>query len=231
MTTPPPLPPVLAIDGPTASGKGTVAQRVAQSLGFHYLDSGALYRLTAVAAQQRHVDLDNGSAVAPVAAALNALFTHDGCILLDGEDASEAIRTEAAGQGASRVAVHPEVRAALLELQRQFRQPPGLVADGRDMATVVFPDAQLKVFLTASAESRAQRRYKQLIEKGISANLAALLQGLQERDARDMSRASAPLAAAKDAFVLDSTFLDIEQTVGKVLELWSAHRSPFAQTP
>jgi len=166
-----------------------------------------------------------------VAAALNVHFTHDGRILLDGQDATDAIRTEAAGQGASRVAVYPEVRAALLELQRQFRQPPGLVADGRDMATVVFPDAQLKVFLTASAESRAQRRYKQLIEKGISANLPALLQGLQERDARDMSRASAPLAAAKDAIVLDSTFLDIEQTVAKVLELWSSHRSPVTQTP
>jgi cytidylate kinase len=231
MTAPTILPPVLAIDGPTASGKGTVAQRVAHALGFHYLDSGALYRLTAVAALQRSVDLDNGPAVAPVATALNAHFTHDGRILLDGQDASDAIRTEAAGQGASRVAVHPEVRAALLALQRQFRQPPGLVADGRDMATVVFPDAQLKVFLTASAESRAQRRYKQLIEKGISANLMALLQGLQERDARDMSRASAPLAAAKDAIVLDSTFLDIEQTVARVLELWSSHRSPVTQTP
>ena len=222
-STPIPVP-VLAIDGPTASGKGTIAQRVAQALGFHYLDSGALYRLTALAASLAGLNLDDAAAVQPVAMALDVRFSHDGHILLQGQDVTEAIRTEAAGQGASRVAVHPPVRAALLELQRNFRQPPGLVADGRDMGTVVFPDAPLKVFLTASAESRAQRRYKQLIEKGIPANLGTLLQDLLERDARDQSRATAPLVPAKGALVLDSTQLDIRQTVEQVLEQWAARR-------
>ena len=222
-STPSPIP-VLAIDGPTASGKGTIAQRVAQALGFHYLDSGALYRLTALAATRDGLDLGDPAAVHPVAMALDVRFSHDGHILLQGQDVTDAIRTEAAGQGASKVAVHPPVRAALLELQRNFRQPPGLVADGRDMGTVVFPDAPLKVFLTASAESRAQRRYKQLIEKGIPANLATLLQDLLERDARDQSRAAAPLVPAKGAFVLDSTHLDIHQTVEQVLEQWAARR-------
>lgn len=215
--------PVIAIDGPTASGKGTIAQRVADALGFHYLDSGALYRLTALSAQRAQVDWQDGVAVARVAAALQVRFDPQGRIWLDGLDATEAIRTEAIGIGASKVAVHPGVRAALLQVQRDFRQAPGLVADGRDMASVVFPDAVLKIFLTATAQARAQRRHKQLIEKGISANLAALLQDLQERDARDSQRAQAPLVAAQDALVIDSTSLSVDQTVQAVLKAWQAH--------
>lgn len=212
--------PVLTIDGPTASGKGTIAQRTAQSLGWHYLDSGALYRLTALAAIRAGVAFDDAPALATIAAALPVGF--DGAaVRLGGEDVTDAIRDEAVGGGASRVAVHPEVRAALLGLQRSFRRPPGLVADGRDMGTVVFPDATLKVFLTASAESRAERRHKQLIEKGIPANLSGLLQDLRERDARDASRAVAPLAPAEGAFVLDSTRLSIDETVDAVLGRWS----------
>ena len=162
---------VLTIDGPTASGKGTIAQRVAQSLGFHYLDSGALYRVAALAATRAGVDLDDASALADIGARLPVRFEPDGRVLLAGDDVSDAIRTEPAGQAASRVAVHPPLREALLALQRGFQHAPGLVADGRDMGTVVFPQAALKVFLTATPESRADRRYKQLIEKGISANL------------------------------------------------------------
>ncbi|MFN5510306.1 MAG: (d)CMP kinase [Burkholderiales bacterium] len=215
--------PVIAIDGPTASGKGTIAQRVADALGFHYLDSGALYRLTALSAQGAAVDWQDGVAVAQVAAALQVRFDAQGRIWLGGQDATEAIRSEAIGVGASKVAVHAGVRAALLQVQRDFRQVPGLVADGRDMASVVFPDAVLKIFLTATAQARAQRRHKQLIEKGISANLAALLQDLQERDARDSQRAQAPLVAAQDALVIDSTDLSVDQTVQAVLQAWQAH--------
>jgi cytidylate kinase len=214
--------PVLTIDGPTASGKGTIAQRVAGALGFHYLDSGALYRLTALAALRAGVALDDAPALAALAVRLPLSFGADGVVLLGGEDVTDAIRAEAVGSGASRLAVHPGVRAALLGLQRGFRRPPGLVADGRDMGTVVFPDAQLKVFLTATAESRADRRYKQLIEKGISANLPGLLQDLRERDARDASRAVAPLAPAEGALVLDSTGLSVEQTARQVLDGWAA---------
>lgn len=214
--------PVIAIDGPTASGKGTIAQRVAGALGFHYLDSGALYRLTALAAQDAGVDWGDAAAVCAVAAALDARFDSEGRIWLAGQDATDAIRTEAMGIGASKVAVHAGVRAALLQVQRDFRQAPGLVSDGRDMASVVFPDAVLKIFLTATAQSRAQRRYKQLIEKGISANLSALLQDLQERDARDSQRTQAPLVAAQDALVIDSTSLTVEQTVQAVLQAWQA---------
>lgn len=215
--------PVLAIDGPTASGKGTVAQQVARVLGFHYLDSGALYRLTALAALGQALDLADADAVAAIAAGLPVEFRPDGQLLLSGNDVAEDIRSEAAGIGASRVAVHPGVRAALLERQRAFRRAPGLVADGRDMGTVVFPDAALKVFLTASVESRAQRRYKQLIEKGIPANFDTLLQDLRERDSRDQSRAAAPLEPAKGAFILDSSGLDVPQTVAQVLDRWAAH--------
>lgn len=215
--------PVIAIDGPTASGKGTIAQRVAAELGFHYLDSGALYRLTALASRNAGVDWDDPAAVTGVAAGLRVRFGPDGRIWLDGDEATEAIRTEAIGIGASKVAVHAGVRAALLQVQRDFRQMPGLVADGRDMASVVFQDAVLKIFLTASAEARASRRHKQLIEKGISANLAALLQDLQERDARDSKRAQAPLQAAQDALVIDSTSLSVDQTVRAVLQAWQAH--------
>ena len=217
--------PVLTIDGPTASGKGTIAQRVAQALGWHYLDSGALYRLTALSAIDHDVGFEEAAALARLAERLPVRFAPEGEILLDGESVTEAIRAEAVGNGASRLAVHPEVRAALLALQRSFRRPPGLVADGRDMGTVVFPDATLKVFLTASAESRAERRYKQLIEKEISANLDALLQALKERDARDASRAAAPLVPAEGACVLDSTSLTIDQTVARVLDLWHGRRS------
>jgi cytidylate kinase len=213
--------PVIAIDGPTASGKGTIAQRVAAALGFHYLDSGALYRLMSLQARRRHVRLDDGPALARLAEQLPVRF-EGARILLDGEDVTEAIRTEAHGIGASRVSVFAEVRSALLGLQHAFRRPPGLVADGRDMGTVVFPDAALKVFLTASAESRADRRLKQLNEKGISANLSSLLQDLLERDARDTSRVTAPLRAAEDAYVLDSTSLTVEQTVAAVLARWAA---------
>ncbi len=214
--------PVLTIDGPTASGKGTIAQRVARTLGWHYLDSGSLYRLTALSAIDHDVGFEDEAALEGLAAALPVAFGDDARILLAGEDVTEAIRAEAVGNGASRLAVHPRVRAALLTLQRGFRRSPGLVADGRDMGTVVFPDAALKVFLTASAESRAARRHKQLIEKGISANLSSLLQGLRDRDARDASRAVAPLAPAEGAYVLDSTSLTIDETVAKVLDRWAA---------
>ena len=207
---------MITIDGPTASGKGTVAQRVAQALGWHLLDSGALYRLCALAALRAGVDLDDTAALARLAATLPVRFVADG-VELDGHDVTAAIRDEAVGNAASRIAVQPALRAALLGLQRGFRRPPGLVADGRDMGTVVFPDATLKVFLVASAESRAKRRYKQLIEKGFSANLADLLRDLGERDERDAKRAVAPLRPAEGAVVIDSTHLDIDQTVAEVL--------------
>lgn len=214
--------PVLAIDGPTASGKGTIAQRVAGALGWHYLDSGALYRLTALAAQRAGIALDDGPGLARLAASLPIGFEADGRILLDAQDVTDAIRAEAIGNGASRLAVHPAVRAALLGLQRGFRRAPGLVADGRDMGTVVFPDARLKVFLTASPESRAERRHKQLIEKGISASLPGLLQDLRDRDARDASRTLAPLVPAEGAYVLDSTGMSVDETVAAVLDRWTA---------
>lgn len=209
--------PVLAIDGPSASGKGTVAERVARVLGFHFLDSGALYRLTALAAMKAGVALDDEAGVADRAAALPASF-RDGRIWLADEDVTDAIRAEAVGEGASRVAALPAVRAALLERQRAYRQAPGLVADGRDMGTVVFPDAAAKVFLTASAEARAERRYKQLIEKGNSASLPALVADMQARDARDTARAVAPLKPAPDALLLDTTHMGIEAAVQAVLD-------------
>lgn len=208
--------PVIAIDGPSASGKGTVAERVAVALGFHFLDSGALYRLTALLALKRQVPLDDEAGVAALAAILPATF-RDNAVWLEDENVVEAIRAEAVGEGASRVAAMQAVRAALLERQRAYRQMPGLVADGRDMGTVVFPDAIAKVFLTASAEARAERRYKQLIEKGNSANLPALVADMQARDARDMARAVAPLKPAADALLLDTTNMGIELTVRAVL--------------
>jgi CMP/dCMP kinase len=213
--------PVIAIDGPTASGKGTVALRVAEALGFHYLDSGALYRLTALDAARTGVALDDEPALARLAAALPVTF-HGLAIRLRGDDVTTAIRAEAIGEGASRLSAFPAVRTALLALQQRFRRLPGLVADGRDMGTVVFPDARLKVFLTASAESRARRRLKQLNEKGFSANLSSLLQDLMDRDARDSSRTTAPLRPAEGAFVLDSTGLTVDQTVAEVLGRWTA---------
>ncbi|HEX5392730.1 MAG TPA: bifunctional 3-phosphoshikimate 1-carboxyvinyltransferase/cytidylate kinase [Rhodocyclaceae bacterium] len=214
--------PVIAIDGPSASGKGTVAARVADALGFHMLDSGALYRLSALAAQRAGVAWDDESGVAAIAATLPAEFNGDR-ITLSGDDVTEAIRTEEMGVGASKVAALPAVRAALLDRQRAYRRWPGLVSDGRDMGSVVFPEAECKVFLTASAEARAERRYKQLIGKGVAANMAALLQDLRERDARDAARSVAPLQKCEDAEMLDTTALSIEQAVEAVLG-WTRQR-------
>lgn len=209
--------PVITIDGPSASGKGTVAERVATALGFHFLDSGALYRLTALSALKHGVALDDETRVTELAARLPASF-HDGAVWLDDENVHEAIRAEAVGEGASKVAALPAVRAALLDRQRAYRQAPGLVADGRDMGTVVFADAVAKIFLTASAEARAERRYKQLIEKGNSASLPALVADMQARDARDTARAVAPLKPAPDALFLDTTRMDVESAVQAVLD-------------
>ena len=217
--------PVICIDGPTASGKGTLAAALAARLGWHYLDSGALYRATALAARQAGVALDDEAALARLAAALPLRF-EAGRVWLDGRDVSEALRSEQTGMDASALAPLPAVRAALLHLQRGMARLPGLVADGRDMGTVVFADAPLKVFLTASAETRAERRYKQLAAKGNSANIARLRDDLQARDARDASRAAAPLKAAQDALALDNSCLSIEQSVQQVLDWWQ-DRQPF----
>lgn len=208
--------PVIAIDGPSASGKGTVAQRVAERLRFHYLDSGALYRLVAYTAIQSEVDLADETALSCIARDLDVVFT-GAKILLKGEDVADAIRAEVCSNGASKVAAYPQVRASLLDRQRAFRQMPGLVADGRDMGSVVFPDAALKIFLTADAETRAQRRYKQLMEKGIDANISTLLQDIRDRDARDINRSVAPLQQGADAILLDTTSLNIAQAVDAVL--------------
>jgi cytidylate kinase len=216
--------PVIAIDGPSASGKGTVAERVATALGFHFLDSGALYRLTALSAMKHGVALDDEAGVAALAAALPATF-RDGAVWLAEENVTDAIRAEAVGEGASKVAALPAVRAALLDRQRAYREAPGLVADGRDMGTVVFPDAAAKVFLTASAEARAERRYKQLIEKGNSASLPALVADMQARDARDTARAVAPLKPAPDALLLDTTHMGIESAVQAVLDHYALSRA------
>ncbi len=209
--------PVIAIDGPTASGKGTVAQRVAQALGFHYLDSGALYRLVALLALERGVSADDAQRLAQLAASMQPRFTGER-IELAGRDVTDAIRTEEVSAMASRIAVHAPLRAALLQLQKSFRRPPGLVADGRDMGTVVFPDARLKVYLTASVAARAERRHKQLIEKGIAANIAALSQDLRARDERDSSRSAAPLKPAEDAYQLDSSALSVDEVVARILD-------------
>jgi cytidylate kinase len=211
---------VVAIDGPSGSGKGTISQLLAARLGWHYLDSGALYRLTALAAARHGVALDDPAGLARLASALDVRFEVDADgerILLDGAPVGNPLRSEATGAGASRVAALPEVRAALLERQRAFRAAPGLVADGRDMGTVVFPDAEVKIFLTASAEARAERRYKQLKEKGIGANLPDLSADLAERDRRDSERATAPLKPATDAVVVDSTGLDIPACLERCL--------------
>jgi 3-phosphoshikimate 1-carboxyvinyltransferase len=208
--------PVIAIDGPSASGKGTVAQQVAQNLGFHYLDSGALYRLLALAAQQRGVALENENALAELAARIDISF-EGADIWLDDAKVGDELRGEACAAAASKVAALPEVRAALINKQHAFRRAPGLVADGRDMASVVFPDAALKVFLTASAEARAERRYKQLMEKGMNVNITDLLQDIRARDERDSRRSVAPLQQAQGAGLLDTTALNIEQAVQEVL--------------
>ena len=212
--------PIITIDGPTASGKGTVAHRVAQALGWGVLDSGALYRLTALSVLQSGGDSADPQAVARIAESLEVVFHAKG-ILLEGREVSELIRQEEVGNLASRLAPNPALRTALLERQRAFRRPPGLVADGRDMGTIVFQDADLKIFLVADVRARAQRRCKQLIEKGISANLENLLADMRERDARDIERAVAPLLPAQDAHVVDSSTLTIEQTVQSILDLWS----------
>lgn len=209
-------PPVIAIDGPTASGKGTVAAMVAKALGFHYLDSGALYRLVALASEREGISSTNAYFLSKLAESMPVAF-QGGQILLGEEDVSELIRTEAIGLRASEIAVHPELRQALVRLQHGFRQNPGLVADGRDMASVIFPDARLKVFLTASVAARAERRYKQLIAKGFSANIEDLLHDLKQRDARDSNRGSAPLVVAEGAKVLDTSDLSIDQAVKQVI--------------
>jgi 3-phosphoshikimate 1-carboxyvinyltransferase len=213
--------PVIAIDGPSASGKGTVAQRVAEKLGFHYLDSGALYRLTALAALRAGVAWDDEPALARLARDLPVRFK-EGRVWLGEEDVTDAIRSEEMSRGASAVAQWPLVRDALLDRQRAFRKAPGLVADGRDMGSVVFPDARTKIFLTASPEVRAERRYKQLMEKGMSANIQTLLQDIRERDARDSERAVAPLQKCADAILLDTSTLTIDQVVEAVLKLFES---------
>ena len=213
--------PVICIDGPTASGKGTLASQVAQRLGYHYLDSGALYRLTALAAERAGVAWDKEAALAQIAAHLPVVFEGQS-VLLNEDDVSDAIRSEAMGLGASKVSVFPAVRAALKQLQLNFAQLPGLVADGRDMGTVIFPKAPLKIFLTASATQRAQRRYKQLISKGIPAKIEILRVDLEARDARDSGRSTAPLKAAEDAVQLDNSDLSIEQSVDAVLKQWQS---------
>jgi cytidylate kinase len=211
------LAPVIAIDGPAASGKGTVAHGVSQALGFHYLDSGSLYRLVAFKALNTGTGIDDEKALAAIAAGLGASF-EAGSIVLEGRDVTADIRSAKVGAMASHVAVFAGVRSALLARQRAFRRPPGLVADGRDMGTVVFPDAVLKVYVTATAEERAARRYKQLIEKGNSVIIDSLLRDIRERDARDMGRAAAPLRPAADAVVLDTTGMSIEASIAFVLE-------------
>jgi cytidylate kinase len=209
--------PVIAIDGPSASGKGTVAQLVAQQLGYHYLDSGALYRIVAYAAKLEQINWQDALAVAAIIDAQHIEFKY-GDIFLNQQNVSEEVRSEEIGIGASQVAVHPAVRSALMDLQLSFRQAPGLVADGRDMGTVVFPDAGTKIFLTASAEIRAERRYKQLLAKGINTDVLEILQDLKERDARDQQRTAAPLMQAKDAELLETNQLSISEAVEKVLQ-------------
>ncbi|MFN2301200.1 MAG: (d)CMP kinase [Gammaproteobacteria bacterium] len=218
--------PVLAIDGPSGSGKGTVARRVATQLGWRLLDSGAVYRVTAVAAAAAGVSAADEQRMAEVASGLPVAFEADAAgderILLAGVDITKQVRSEETGELASRIAVLPAVRSALLTLQRSFRTPPGLVADGRDMGTVVFADAACKVFLTASAEARAERRYKQLKEKGFDVRLATLFDDIARRDARDAARVVAPLRPAADAIEIDSTALDVQQVVQRVLDAMAA---------
>ena len=208
--------PVVTIDGPTASGKGTVAARVAAALGYHYLDSGALYRLVALRGLESGTADSDAAVLARLAGQMRPRFV-DGRVELDGRDVTKSIRTEEVSRTASRVAVHAPVRAALTDLQLGFRRPPGLVADGRDMGTVVFPSARLKIFLTASLEARADRRYKQLIEKGLAANMRDLLADLRARDERDSNRAASPLRPAEDAYRLDSSTLSVDEVVAQIL--------------
>ena len=215
--------PVITIDGPSGSGKGTVSRAVAKALGWTLLDSGALYRLVALAGRKASVSLDDGPALARLAAQFDIRFgstvSGDEVVWLDGEEVTRAIRTEEAGNDASKVASLSPVRAALLDRQRRFAAPPGLVADGRDMGTVVFPRAGLKIFLTASPAERALRRHKQLKEKGVAANLAALSREIAERDRRDTNRAISPLVASADATMLDTTGMSVDAVIGRVLEI------------
>jgi cytidylate kinase len=212
--------PVITVDGPSGAGKGTVAKLLAEQLKFKILDSGALYRLTGLLVNRAGNGFDNEIEAAELASSMQVEFTVDD-VILNGEDVSLAIRTESAGNDASKVAAMPAVRAALLDWQKAFAKMPGLIADGRDMGTTVFPQAPLKIFLTASAEERAQRRHKQLNEKGISSNIAALAVEIAERDERDRTRATSPLVPADDAIVIDSTSLSIDEVVQQILTLWS----------
>ncbi len=211
--------PVIAIDGPSASGKGTVAARVAAALGFHYLDSGALYRLVTLAAREAGIGADDEAALAKIAASMGVEFRGDRA-WLDGRDVTEELRTEEVSAAASRVAARPAVRSALLARQRGFGRAPGLVADGRDMGSVVFPAADLKVFLTADVGTRAERRHKQLMEKGMYAKIEDVVEELRRRDERDRSRPVAPLKHYPDALFLDTTGITVDQAVGRILDWW-----------
>lgn len=215
--------PVIAIDGPSASGKGSVAQLVADKLGFHYLDSGALYRVVALACVQSGVDWQHSEAVTTLAKSLNIAFNQDE-VLLNNQNVEALIRSEEIGKGASQVAVHAGLRSALVDLQRAFCKPPGLVADGRDMGTMIFIDAKLKIFLTANTEVRAQRRYQQLLAKNQAADYQAILQDLLARDARDQGRASAPLKMAQDAILLNTDHLGIHEAVAFILQALEAKK-------
>ena len=217
-------PPVIAIDGPSASGKGTVAQQVAAALGFHYLDSGALYRLVTLAAMKLGIPPEDAPGLEKTARAMQIEF-RDGEVWLDRADVTQEVRTEEVSAAASRVAAHPGVRTALLERQRGFRRLPGLVADGRDMGSVVFPEAPLKVYLTADVAARAERRYKQLMEKGMYAKMQDVVEELRRRDSRDASRTVAPLKHYPDAIFLDTTGLSVEQAVQRILDLWRERAS------
>jgi cytidylate kinase len=223
--------PVITIDGPTASGKGTISRLLAERLGWQILDSGALYRLLGLKALQQDVPLDDESALAQLALDLDIHFSGSPTdeeiqVFLDDNNVTNEIRTEKSGAAASKVAALPQVRSALLDKQRAFRRTPGLIADGRDMGTVVFPDAQVKIFLTASAQERAKRRYNQLIEKGVSVRLSDLFEEIAERDKRDSNRSAAPLIAAKDAVELDTSEITAEQAALRILELYQNSINP-----
>ncbi|MES9816991.1 MAG: (d)CMP kinase [Candidatus Thiodiazotropha sp.] len=213
--------PVITVDGPSGSGKGTLAQRIAEALGWHFLDSGAIYRVLGLMVERAGIGGENVDKIADMAKVMPLSFDQ-GRVLLDGEDVSRIIRTETIGNAASKVAAIPQVREALLAWQRNYARSPGLVADGRDMGTVVFPQAKVKIFLTASAEERAQRRYKQLKEKGLGVNLARLTEEIRERDERDSKRAVAPLVASESAYQLDSTAMTIDEVYGRAMQIVSA---------